>query len=121
MSGSPVISSEGEVLGILTLAGNGKFRGLSFGVSFEEAKIFLAAEGVIASVGVRGSRAIERNWPASSSAKPGGREAHDTFVPFAFSPLGNDNPYFAIIPCRFWRKTSPDQERVHRSWPGWPR
>ncbi len=48
MSGSPVISSEGEVLGILTLAGNGKFRGLSFGVSFEEAKSFLTAEGVIA-------------------------------------------------------------------------
>lgn len=51
MSGSPVISSEGEVLGILTLAGNGKFRGLSFGVSFDEARSFLAAEGVIASMG----------------------------------------------------------------------
>jgi S1-C subfamily serine protease len=47
MSGSPVISSEGEVLGILTLAGNGKFRGLSFGVSIEQAKSFLAAEGVM--------------------------------------------------------------------------
>jgi len=52
MSGSPVISSDGEVLGILTLAGNAKFRGLSFGVSFEEAKSFLAAEGVIALGGV---------------------------------------------------------------------
>ncbi len=51
MSGSPIISSEGEVLGILTLAGNGKFRGLSFGVSFEDAKSFLVAEGVIASMG----------------------------------------------------------------------
>jgi S1-C subfamily serine protease len=51
MSGSPVISSEGEVLGILTVAGNGKFRGLSFGVSFEDAKRFLAAEGVVASSG----------------------------------------------------------------------
>lgn len=49
MSGSPVISSEGEVLGILTLAGKEKFRGLSFGVSFEEAKSFLTAEGVIGS------------------------------------------------------------------------
>lgn len=49
MSGSPVISSAGEVLGILTLAGKEQFRGLSFGVSFEEAKSFLIAEGVIAS------------------------------------------------------------------------
>ena len=54
MSGSPVISSEGEVLGILTLAGNGKFRGLSFGVSFEDAKTFLAAEGVIVSAASAG-------------------------------------------------------------------
>lgn len=46
MSGSPVISSDGEVLGILTLAGSGKFRGLSFGVSFQEARDFLTAEGV---------------------------------------------------------------------------
>jgi len=81
MSGSPVISSDGEVLGILTLAGNGKFRGLSFGVSCEEAKSFLAAEGVIVAGGIRGSRAVERNWAASSSAKTGGREAHDTFCP----------------------------------------
>jgi S1-C subfamily serine protease len=49
MSGGPVISREGEVLGIITLAGKGKFIGLSFGVSFEEAKSFLRAEGVIAS------------------------------------------------------------------------
>ena len=46
MSGSPVMSSDGEVLGILTLAGTGKFHGLSFGVSFQEAKSFLAAQGV---------------------------------------------------------------------------
>lgn len=52
MSGSPVVSSAGEVLGILTLAGNGKFRGLSFGVSFEEAKTFLRAEGLVALTGV---------------------------------------------------------------------
>ena len=51
MSGSPVMSSTGEVLGILTLAGNGKFRGFSFGVSFEEARNFLRAEGLIAAVG----------------------------------------------------------------------
>ncbi len=31
MNGSPVISSDGEVLRIRTLAGNGKFRGLSLG------------------------------------------------------------------------------------------
>jgi S1-C subfamily serine protease len=49
MSGSPVISRDGEVLGILTLAGKEKFRGLSFGVSFEEAKSFLRAEGVTTS------------------------------------------------------------------------
>jgi S1-C subfamily serine protease len=46
MSGSPVVSSDGEVLGILTLAGKEKFRGLSFGVSLLEAKTFLEAEGV---------------------------------------------------------------------------
>ena len=46
MSGSPVISSTGEVLGILTQAGNGKFRGTSFGVSFDEARAFLSAQGV---------------------------------------------------------------------------
>jgi S1-C subfamily serine protease len=46
MSGSPVTSAQGEVLGILTLAGGGKFRNLSFGTSFEEAAMFLRAEGV---------------------------------------------------------------------------
>lgn len=48
MSGGPVISAQGEVLGILTLAGSGRFRGISFGASFEEAEDFLRAEGVIA-------------------------------------------------------------------------
>jgi len=47
MSGSPVISSEGEVLGILTQAGKGKFHDTSFGVSFDEARGFLAAQGVV--------------------------------------------------------------------------
>ena len=49
MSGSPVIASNGEVLGIITQAGKGKFKGLSFGVTFDEARSFLIAEGVIAS------------------------------------------------------------------------
>ena len=49
MSGSPVIASNGEVLGIITQAGKGKFKGLSFGVTFEEARSFLVAEGVITS------------------------------------------------------------------------
>jgi hypothetical protein len=48
MSGSPVISSQGEVLGILTQAGTGRFRGTSFGVSLADAKAFLAAQGVTA-------------------------------------------------------------------------
>jgi S1-C subfamily serine protease len=47
MSGSPIISAQGEVLGIVTLAGTGKFRGMSFGASLEEASEFLKAEGVI--------------------------------------------------------------------------
>jgi hypothetical protein len=47
MSGSPVLSTGGEVLGIITLAGAGKFRGLSFGASFEEASEFLQAQGVV--------------------------------------------------------------------------
>ena len=47
MSGSPVVSSQGEVLGIITQAGKGRFRGTSFGVSFEDARSFLIAEGVV--------------------------------------------------------------------------
>jgi S1-C subfamily serine protease len=49
MSGSPVIAGNGEVLGIITQAGKGRFKDLSFGVTFEEARSFLIAEGVIAS------------------------------------------------------------------------
>ena len=67
MSGSPVISSDGEVLGILTLAGNGRFRGLSFGVSFQEAKSFLTAEGVGA---MARSRTTAANLSASSGSAP---------------------------------------------------
>jgi len=47
MSGSPVISTQGEVLGILTLAGTGKFRGVSFGASLEEAAEFLREQGLV--------------------------------------------------------------------------
>jgi S1-C subfamily serine protease len=47
MSGSPVISAQGEVIGILTLAGSGQFRGL-FGASLQEAASFLKAEGATA-------------------------------------------------------------------------
>jgi Trypsin-like peptidase domain len=46
MSGSPVISAQGEVLGILTLAGSHNFRGISFGVSFEDAAAFLKKQSV---------------------------------------------------------------------------
>ncbi|HWZ83899.1 MAG TPA: serine protease [Terriglobales bacterium] len=46
MSGSPVISAQGEVLGIVTLAGKGQFRSLSFGASLQEAASFLKSEGV---------------------------------------------------------------------------
>jgi hypothetical protein len=46
MSGSPVITAQGELIGILTLAGSGKFHGISFGASLQEAANFLKAEGV---------------------------------------------------------------------------
>lgn len=46
MSGSPLISAQGEVIGILTLAGRGRFRGVSFGASLAEAAAFLRAEGI---------------------------------------------------------------------------
>jgi S1-C subfamily serine protease len=89
MSGSPVISSDGEVLGILTLAGNAKFRGLSFGVSFEQAKSFLAAEGVIAWGGVVDQEGltrlagvneagVEERGPAASDV--GGSDLRDLWI-----------------------------------------
>jgi putative serine protease PepD len=55
MSGSPVINAQGEVIGILTLAGSGKFRGLSFGASLAEAADFLKTEGVPTMGDQRGS------------------------------------------------------------------
>ena len=54
MSGSPIISASGEVLGILTLAGTGKFRGVSFGTSFAEAAPFLRTQGVMLSTDFAG-------------------------------------------------------------------
>ena len=47
MSGSPILSSSGAVVGILTQAGKGKFRGLSFGITISDARAFLSAEGVV--------------------------------------------------------------------------
>jgi S1-C subfamily serine protease len=58
MSGSPVISMQGEVLGVLTLAGTGKFRGLSFGASVEEAAAFLKAEGISTTPDFQGANAL---------------------------------------------------------------
>ena len=46
MSGSPIVSSQNEVIGILTLAGSGRFRGISFGASLAEAVNFLRAQGI---------------------------------------------------------------------------
>jgi len=46
MSGSPIISDQGEVIGIVTLAGSGKFRGMSFGASLAEASHFLKEQGI---------------------------------------------------------------------------
>ena len=41
MSGSPLVTANGEVVGIITTSGTGKFRGLSFGTDFERAAVFL--------------------------------------------------------------------------------
>jgi S1-C subfamily serine protease len=57
MSGSPVISMQGEVLGILTLAGAAKFRGVSFGASLDEAAAFLKAEGIATTPDFQGKNA----------------------------------------------------------------
>jgi len=47
MSGSPIISLDGEVVGIITQAGRGNFRGISFGTSLREVRDFLAAHGLV--------------------------------------------------------------------------
>ena len=46
MSGSPLVTSAGEVVGLITTAGTGKFRGISFGTSFERAAAFLRKAGL---------------------------------------------------------------------------
>lgn len=46
MSGGPVTNAEGEVIGVLTALGTGKFRGLAFGISIERALGFLHHHGV---------------------------------------------------------------------------
>jgi len=46
MSGSPLINASGDVVGLITVAGTGKFRGVSFGTSFERAAAFLRKNGV---------------------------------------------------------------------------
>lgn len=46
MSGGPITNSQGEVIGILTAVGTGKFHGLAFGVSLEKALEFLQHQGL---------------------------------------------------------------------------
>jgi hypothetical protein len=46
MSGGPVTTADGEVIGIFTALGTGKFRGLAFGVSIERALSFLRHHGI---------------------------------------------------------------------------
>jgi len=46
MSGSPILTSDGDVVGVLTTAGTGKFRGISFGTSMERADSFLRRAGL---------------------------------------------------------------------------
>jgi S1-C subfamily serine protease len=46
MSGGPVTNANGEVIGILTALGTGRFRGLAFGISIERALGFLHHHGI---------------------------------------------------------------------------
>lgn len=46
MSGSPVVTDHGEVVGLITTSGTGQFRGLSFGTSLERAAPFLRKAGL---------------------------------------------------------------------------
>ena len=46
MSGSPLVTEQGDVIGLITTAGTGKFRGISFGTSFERAAAFLRKAGL---------------------------------------------------------------------------
>jgi len=47
MSGSPLVTEEGDVIGLITTAGSGKFRGISFGTTFEGAAAFLRKAGLL--------------------------------------------------------------------------
>jgi len=58
MSGSPIISAQGEVIGILTLAGSGKFHGISFGASLKEASHFLKEQGISTAPDFQGAIAL---------------------------------------------------------------
>ena len=46
MSGSPMVDENGHVVGLITLSGTGKFRGLSFGTSTASATAFLRKSGL---------------------------------------------------------------------------
>jgi hypothetical protein len=48
MSGSPVQSEDGHVVGLITTAGVHSFAGTSFGISFEQTRLFLIANGLTA-------------------------------------------------------------------------
>ena len=45
MSGSPIVDEGGKVIGVVTLAGTGKFHGISFGTSMANAVGFLRKHG----------------------------------------------------------------------------
>jgi S1-C subfamily serine protease len=46
MSGSPVVTDEGDLIGLITTAGIKQFSGRSFGISIERAAAFLRANGL---------------------------------------------------------------------------
>lgn len=47
MSGSPILTIDGRVAGVVTTAGTGKFRGITFGTSLERAAAFLHEAGCV--------------------------------------------------------------------------
>jgi len=53
MSGSPLVTETGDVIGLITTAGTGKFRGMSFGTSFERAAAFLRKAGLNSAIGTQ--------------------------------------------------------------------
>ena len=48
MSGSPILTADGKVAGLVTTAGTGKFRGITFGTTLERAAAFLNEAGLTA-------------------------------------------------------------------------